>query len=243
MHILKLNAIDSTNTYLKELMLLKTLDDFTVVVTDKQLKGKGQMGAKWHSETGKNLTFSVLKKINNITVDNQFLLNICVSMAIFNCLKNIGVPNLSVKWPNDILSGTTKICGILIENILLGNQIRESAIGIGLNVNQLSFNNLTNVSSLKLLLGKTFALDELLHDIIKNLEMVFLSIENNNGSLLWRTYENVLFRKDKPSTFKNVKGEVFMGFIRRVSPHGRLVVELEDTVLKEFDLKEIQLLY
>jgi BirA family biotin operon repressor/biotin-[acetyl-CoA-carboxylase] ligase len=52
-----------------------------------------------------------------------------------------------------------------------------------------------------------------------------------------------LFRKDKPSTFKDIKGKVFMGFIRRVSSQGRLVVELEDTILKEFDLKEIQLLY
>ncbi len=243
MHILKLNAIDSTNTYLKELMLSKTLDDLTVVVTDEQLKGKGQMSAKWQSEAGKNLTFSVLKKTKNIAVDNRFLLNICVSMAIYNCLKNINVPNLSVKWPNDILSGTNKICGILIENVLLGNQIRESVIGIGLNVNQLSFDNLTNVSSLKLLLGKTFVLDELLHDIIKNLEMAFLSIENENASLLWRAYENVLFRKDKPSTFKDIKGEVFMGFVRRVSPQGRLVVELEDDVKREFDLKEIRLLY
>ncbi|VAW16505.1 Biotin--protein ligase [hydrothermal vent metagenome] len=243
MHILKLNAIDSTNMYLKELMLSKTLDDFTVVVTDKQLKGKGQMGAKWQSEMGKNLTFSILKKIKNIAVDNQFLLNICVSMAVFNSLKNMSVPNLSVKWPNDILSGSSKICGILIENVLLGNQIQESVIGIGLNVNQLSFNNLTNVSSLKLLLGKTFALDELLHDIIKNLEMVFLSIENKNDSFLWRAYENVLFRKDKPSTFKDGKGKFFMGFIRRVSPQGRLVVELEGAVMKEFDLKEIKLLY
>jgi BirA family biotin operon repressor/biotin-[acetyl-CoA-carboxylase] ligase len=243
MHILKLNAIDSTNMYLKELMLSKTLDDFTVVVTDKQLKGKGQMGAKWQSEASKNLTFSVLKKIKNIVVDNQFLLNICVSMAVFNSLKSISVPNLSVKWPNDILSGSSKICGILIENVLLGNQIQESVIGIGLNVNQLSFNNLTNVSSLKLLLGKTFSLEELLLDIVKNLEIVFLSIENENDSLLWRTYENVLFRKDKPSTFKDGKGKFFMGFIRRVSPQGRLVVELEDAVMKEFDLKKIKLLY
>jgi len=201
------------------------------------------MGAKWESESGKNLTISVLKKFNQLLITNQFLLNICVSLAVLNTLKELSVPDLKVKWPNDILSGSSKICGILIENMLVGTQIQTAVIGIGLNVNQQSFNTLSNVSSLKLLLGRTLNLDELLHKVLENLKISFLRLEQSPNDALWKDYENQLFRKDKPSTFKDGEGVIFMGFIRRISPQGRLIVELEDAVLKEFDLKEIKLQY
>lgn len=243
MHILKLNAIDSTNQYLKELSLSKAIEDFTVVWAHEQQKGKGQMGAKWASEPGKNLTFSVLKRFNNFDIEQQFFLNIGVSLAILDVLKRLSIPDLSVKWPNDILSGTTKICGILIENTLIGNQIQASIIGIGLNVNQLTFNKLTNVSSLKLLSGQTLNLEELLKSILLDLKDKFLELESHKKEAMWDAYEKNLFRKDKPSTFTDKTGQIFMGFIRKVSKRGKLVVELEDAVLKEFDLKEIKLLY
>jgi BirA family biotin operon repressor/biotin-[acetyl-CoA-carboxylase] ligase len=243
MLIVKLDATDSTNQYLKELIFSKEVEDFTVVVANKQLNGRGQMGAKWEAEEGKNLTVSILKKNKNLVITNQFLLNICTSLALLETLKSLSVADLSVKWPNDILSGNLKICGILIENILSGNQIQDSILGIGLNVNQLTFNNISSVSSLKLLLGKTLNLDELLYKIIENLKVFFSELEKENFEYLWKAYESSLFRKDKPSTFKNIKGDLFMGFIRKISPQGKLVVELEDAVLKEFDLKEIKLLY
>lgn len=243
MLIIKLDATDSTNQYLKELLLSKEVEDFTVVTAKKQLQGRGQMGAKWESESGKNLTVSILKKFDQFPISNQFLLNICVSLAVLGTLKGLSVPNLSVKWPNDILSGTSKICGILIENMLVGTQIQTSILGIGLNVNQQTFNTLSNASSLKLLLGRTLNLDELLHKILERLKANFLKLEENTNKELWEVYESNLFRKDKPSTFKDVKGDVFMGFIRTISPQGKLVVELEDAILREFDLKEIQLMY
>lgn len=243
MLLVKLDATDSTNQYLKELLLSKELDDFTVVSTKKQLKGKGQMGAVWESEPGKNLTISILKKFDDFSVANQFLLNICASLAILDTLESFKVPRLSVKWPNDILSGNSKICGILIENILSGYQIHASIIGIGLNINQMAFNTSSNASSLKLLLGRDFDHDTVLQLILKNLQIRFSKLIENYSNDSWKVYESHLFRKDKPSTFKSPDGKCFMGFIRNVSRDGKLVVELEDSVIKDFDLKEIQLLY
>ncbi len=243
MHLVKLDATDSTNQFLKELSLTKKLEDFTVVVTNHQVKGRGQMGSEWQSERGMNLTFSVFKKFDFFSINEQFRLNICVSLSILKLLKNLSVPDLSVKWPNDILSGTSKICGVLIENMLSGRQIKSSVIGIGLNVNQLAFNNLTNVTSLKLLLGKTFNLDDLLQQLISQIESSFSELSGITDDDLWRSYENELFRKNKPSTFKLESGEIFMGFIRKISPNGKLVIELEDVVFKEFGLKEVKLLY
>ena len=148
-----------------------------------------------------------------------------------------------MKWPNDILSGTSKICGILIENMLVGTEIKTSILGIGLNVNQQTFNNLSNASSLKLLLGRTINLDEVLFKILENLKINFQKIEEKTNDELWQSYESNLFRKDKPSTFKDIDGQIFMGFIRSISPQGKLVVELEDALFNEFGLKEIQLMY
>lgn len=243
MQLIKLSATDSTNAYLKDLMSNNNLGDFTVVMAHTQLKGRGQMGTQWLSEPGKNLTFSVLVKAQDIKVSDQFLLNIFVSLAIYETLSQLQVPDLKIKWPNDIMSGHSKICGILIENMLSGQHIQASIIGIGLNVNQITFNNLPNVSSLKLLLGKTLNLEELLFNIIGNLKSLFgKSVESDRKSL-FKMYEARLFRKDKPSTFSNQKDERFMGFIKGVSGEGRLKVLLEDDVLKEFNLKEVKLLF
>lgn len=243
MQIIKLNATNSTSTYLKNLISGDLLEDFTVVVAQKQLEGRGQMGTTWVSEEGKNLTFSLLKKVDALPVMEQFVLNIIVSLAIYDALNRINVPDLRIKWPNDILSGNTKICGILIENLLSGKNIQSSVVGIGLNVNQMQFGGLPNVSSLKSILGKTFDLDELLVSIIESMKNRFMASEGKSIAQLKIEYEKVLFRKDKPSTFKNQKDEMFMGFIRGISQEGKLLVTLEDDVLKEFDLKEIKLLY
>lgn len=243
MQIIKLSATDSTNAHLKNLMLLNDLDDLTVVTTVNQTAGRGQMGAKWDAEPGKNLTFSILKKTNGLTIENQFRLNICISLAVVTSLKEILVPDITIKWPNDILSGTSKICGILIENILSGQKIQASVIGIGLNVNQSQFNNLSNASSLKLLLGRTFNLEELLDHILRNIEHNLKAVAHSFDNRLWNVYESFLFRKNKPSTFRNQGNEIFMGFIRGVSSEGKLIVALEDNVITEFDLKEVQLMY
>ena len=243
MQIIKLNATDSTNLYLKDLMNIKSLEDYTVVVAEKQTSGRGQMGTRWESKPYKNLTFSILRKIDSEKVINPFMLNICVSLAVYTLLNKLHLPDLKVKWPNDILSGNFKICGILIENILSGNRMVASVIGIGLNVNQIAFNNLPKVSSLKLLTGKTFNLDQLLTEFQSVLKHTFLELDEKGAVEMQKKYENVLFRKDKPSTFKDNDGNLFMGFIQGVSNEGRLVVTIEDDIKKEFDLKAISLLY
>ncbi len=241
--IIKLDATDSTNLYLRDLMRFKSLPDYTVVIAKKQTKGRGQMGTDWQSESGKNLTFSVLKRFDSMQVLNQFNLNICVSLAIYDALKELLIPNLRVKWPNDIMSGSAKICGILIENVLKGQKLQNSIIGIGLNVNQANFKGLDKVTSLKTLSGHTFDLDELLHVLMDKLKFYFQGVESKTVDQLLPAYEELLFRKDKPSTFKDSEDRIFLGFIRGVSSQGQLVLELEDRVNKEFGLKEISLLY
>ena len=243
MRIIKLNAIDSTNTYLKQISDTEVLDDYTIVTTKSQTQGRGQRGAIWNSEKAKNLTCSVFKQGLNIAADEQFYVSIVTSLAVVKTLHSFNIPKLHVKWPNDILSENKKVCGILIENVIKNNNLVESIIGIGLNVNQTQFEGLPNASSLKILTGTVFNLDELLQLIPTNLKYYFEFLNSGKIEFLKAEYEQKLFRKDKPSSFKDAKGNLFAGFIKGINSVGNLQILLEDDILMEFDLKEITLLY
>ena len=243
MEIIKLNATNSTNTYLKNLLKEKPVKDLSCIWALSQTQGRGQQGAKWISEPGKNLTFSVLKKFENLPSEYHFLLNMEVSLAIFRALKKLYIPDLAVKWANDILSSKKKICGILIENTLHKEQISSSIIGIGVNVNQVFFNDLPNVSSLQKIMGHPFDLEEVLLLICQELEISLKSLSPTRFETVLDEYHTHLFRKDKPSTFEYPNGERFMGYIRGVSHNGQLQVEQEDALMSSFSLKEIKLLY
>ena len=243
MRIIKLNAIDSTNSYLRKLCANDLVSDYTAVMAKKQTQGRGQMGTIWSSQTAKNLTFSVYKDISRYNIEYPFYISIVVSLAVLKSLQFFSVTKLSVKWPNDILSENKKLCGILIENTLKQSTFSESFIGIGLNVNQTDFKNLPQASSLKLITGAVFDLDEVAQLIIKNLIHYFEILENKDFDVLKNEYESFLFRKNKPSTFKDAEGNVFSGFIKNVSETGSLRVLVEDNIVKEFEFKTITLLY
>ncbi|MAU26199.1 MAG: biotin--[acetyl-CoA-carboxylase] ligase [Muricauda sp.] len=243
MQIIKLDATDSTNRYLKVLALENKLPDFTFVTTKDQRQGRGQMGSKWQSEPGKNLTFSVLKKFNNQPAIDNFTINMVVSLSIIDVLKTHAIEGLAIKWPNDILSGSSKIAGILIENILKGPMTEYSIIGVGLNVNQTDFGDLTRASSLKTITGHNFELDTLLQELVEAFQRRFGWMERNKTLTIRNTYEEALFRKDKPSTFEDQEGNRFVGIIRGVSSEGKLCIESETDPIRYFDLKEVSLLY
>ena len=242
MNIIKLDAIDSTNNYLKKIILNEGITDYTIVTAKFQTEGKGQLGTKWESEHSKNLICSVYKKNINIKVQDQFVISALVSLALIKTLGKVNLSNSYIKWPNDIMSDNKKICGILIENIVKENYIKDTVIGIGLNVNQTIFNNLPNAASIKNLIGTTCSIDEILKDLVKNLEYYFNKLDKSSINSIFEKYEDALFRINKPSTFKNSKGEVFSGYIKGVSRLGKLSVMLEDNLVESYDLKEISIL-
>ena len=243
MRIIKLNATNSTNTYLKELSGKERVFDYTVVQTEFQTQGRGQMGTTWSANSGENLMFSVFKEVSFLKFDQHFCISMVTALAIVKTLKSFNVPKLSIKWPNDILSESKKICGVLIENSIKQNQFKDSIIGIGINVNQTHFENLPKASSLRIITGKTFHFDELLISLIEHLKYYFSFLEAHKFEEIKEEYESYLFRKNKPSTFKDEEGNMFSGFIESVSQSGNLQIRLEDAILKAYDLKEITLLY
>ena len=243
MQIIKLDATDSTNSYLRKLYNESGVIDYTVISAKFQTEGRGQMGTLWNSESSKNLTISVFKDVSALFIEHPFYISIATSLAIIRTLQSFSIPRLSIKWPNDILSEDNKVCGILIENVIKQNSLKASIIGIGLNVNQTTFLNLPKASSLKLLSGNNFNLDEVLFTVIKFLKYYFMLLRNEEYDFVKNEYESYLFRKNKPSTFRNAEGLMFTGIIKNISEAGSLQVLLEDDIIKEFELKEIALLF
>jgi BirA family biotin operon repressor/biotin-[acetyl-CoA-carboxylase] ligase len=242
MIIIKLNATNSTNDYLKNLMRKQFVDNFTIVVTNNQEKGRGQRDAEWHSEAGKNLTFSVLVRDLIMNPTDLFTLNIAVALSVFETLNQLTSKKCAVKWPNDIMADNKKIAGILIENAIQQNGEIYSVIGIGLNVNQINFNSINNVTSLKLLESLDFNLDYVLNSLLENLKQN-ISLVRNKSDLLWKKYLENLFKKEIPTTFEDENQQKFMGIIKGVSSVGQLQVLLEDDSIKNYGVKEIKMLY
>ena len=241
MRIIKINATNSTNSFLKELAQNSSLDEITVAVTNNQTSGRGQMNNSWISEPYKNLTFSLFTTLKKVKVEHQAYLNFAVSLAIYDVLLEYDVPNLYIKWPNDIMSGKKKICGILIENTFSHSRIKNTIIGIGLNVNQEKFHkNLTNASSLKIILKKSIELEALMNTIINHINLKISCVELKNFNQIYNRYHQALYNKGIPTAFLNQKtNQLFMGIINGVSSKGNLQIRLEDDSICEFGLKEI----
>ncbi|MFP9117861.1 biotin--[acetyl-CoA-carboxylase] ligase [Flavobacterium sp. RNTU_13] len=241
MNIIKLSAINSTNDYLKQLVLNTNAENFTVVVAEHQTQGRGQMGAEWKVESGKNLTFSVLLKQETFNVSGIFTLNVAVALSVAQAVIATGIPSVSIKWPNDILAGNKKMGGILIENSIKSDGSFYAIIGIGLNVNQADFTGLPKATSMYAETQREFDKDEVLNTILDALQSNLLILQSN-PELLWERYHTLLFKKGVPMPFE--KGERrFMGIIQKVTDSGMLQVLLEDDSLAEYGIKEVQLLY
>lgn len=242
MKIIKLNAIDSTNTYLKNLSKNVVLDDSIVVLTGHQTEGRGQMGAKWQSKTGQSLTFSVFKRFKDLSIQEQSMITFAVSLGIKNGLEGLGIPALHIKWPNDIMSYGKKLCGILIENQLEGEKLATSIIGIGVNVNETEFIDLPQATSMRLSTGQLYELDEVFQLIVKEVLNQLEAIEKDNFSNLKKTYEASLFRINMVSSFQQPDGTIFNGIIKGVSDSGELIIQDENDKLLNFELKQLKLL-
>jgi len=243
MKLIKLNAIDSTNTFLKQLATSEVVENFTVVSAEHQTNGKGQRGSEWLIESGKNLTFSVLyTKIPNLQI-NLFTLNVIVALSVVEGLQNVSSKEFKIKWPNDILAENKKIAGILIENSIKSQTEVQSIIGIGINVNQENFENLPQASSLCLLEQQFFDKDLLLKNVVNQLENNLEQLNQLSEAYFWEKYHNYLFKKNIVSTFEDSNGNRFVGKIIKVTSEGKLKVQLENDSEIDFDIKEVKMLY
>lgn len=131
--VIHLKTVDSTNDYAFGLAA-RGASEGTIVIADEQTKGKGRLQRVWHSPPGRNLYTSVVLR-PPLSPAIAPCMTLMAGVAVADCLEACGVRALSLKWPNDVLVGGRKVCGILTEMKVLGNQVDFIIVGIGLNVN------------------------------------------------------------------------------------------------------------
>ena len=222
--IIKLNAIPSTNNFLKERYQKGECVDGDLVWAKEQTKGRGQRERKWISTAENSLTFSVYRSYTNFNSRNTFMVSAAVALGIINALKVIGIPDLKIKWPNDILSCNKKVAGILIENIFKNSQLKASIIGIGLNVNQLHFLDLPHAGSLASVTGKKWILEDVFNSLKEALESKLFSINTVSKEYWIAEYSNLLWKKDEVALFER-NGTSFKAISKGLSPEGFLLLE------------------
>lgn len=262
MSITWLDVVDSTNDEAKRQIL--SLNHLSVISAVHQTAGRGQRGNTWSSESGMNLTFSIVIKYGPegygyLAAADQFTISKIASLAVIEFLKTYSI-DAKIKWPNDIYVNDKKIAGILIEHAMQGERMAYSIIGIGLNTNQISFDsNLFNPTSIRLEHPNLNCLN--LHLALEGFIKIFKDItEHQTLFEVDRLYHSNLWRLDTECTFVDftnlpkghhegpilpLSGEIpspiaFSGIIRGVSRMGELIVkDLHSSKIHKYNFKEI----
>ena len=227
----------STNSWAAQCLDPKKAPDGTVVITDHQYQGRGQRSRVWYSEPHKNLTFSVILYPTFLVPQQSFALNIIVTLAIQQVLSSYIPHGLCIKWPNDIYYQDQKLGGVLIENTLLKRILKTSIIGIGLNVNQLSF-PLPKPTSLSLICQRPFSLQQLLEQLLVSLESNYLQLQKQGITALREAYLQNMHWLHEVHTFQDAD-HIFRGTIQGINGIGQLVVEHMDNTLKCYNVQEL----
>lgn len=219
-----LAVVHSTNLYAMNQVKNGKSADGSVYATHVQTQGRGQTGNKWLTRHRQNLTFSVVYEPLFLAATEQFYLNMAVCIAISNFLKKELNINAQVKWPNDIYVDYEKIAGILIENTLRGSNLSHTVIGVGLNVNQEVFDEeVKNPTSVKLLTGVDYVLEDLLERFLPFMEAEYLLLKARRFEDLYQRYiSNLLFYMEERVFTAN--NEAFMGTITGINADGRLII-------------------
>lgn len=244
LNYLLLEEVDSTNSYVSAHS--GELDDMTMVIAGRQTAGRGQRGNSWESQPGMNLTFTLFHTPNGMKARDQFSISEAVALAMADTLREYGI-DAKVKWPNDIYVDDFKICGILIENTLLGDVICNTRIGAGLNVNQLEFlSDAPNPVSMACLTGESYDISRVAASAGMHLEQRLAMVDTSMGrDALHHEFMRRLWRGDgaEHPFRRRSDGEVFPGVIKNVSPAGP--IEILDTATgctSIFAFKEVEFL-
>ena len=237
--IIKVNATRSTNDRVKMLIKSKKIESGDIIVAKYQYGGRGQHVNKWYSSYGKNLLCSMLYRPLDLNVNQVFSINQVVSLAVLKTIRKFNKEKCLIKWPNDILSVNKKISGILVENSLSLNQVNYSIIGVGININQVSFKKLPNATSLKKISNSDIIIQEVLNELIENYRFFFSRI--NELKYINEEYNKNIFGKDGCKIVVN--GRRQNGKIINISNNGIVKLNLYSKGIQEFDPRKIKILY
>ena len=185
----------------------------TVLLAEKQTRGKGRKDRIWYSAKEQNLTFSILLNSKKYLSGNSNLINFGTSLAVALSIENLFQLRVNLKWPNDVLINGKKAAGILLETSSRGNKLEKIVIGVGLNVNQTFFQGIFNSqpTSIKAELNQIVEREKILAEILNNFEEILEKVENDRKWILndWRAHCNLIGDKISVTEGDMVKYGIF----------------------------------
>lgn len=240
-NLIVLEEVTSTNDYLRELLSnIKPLPEGTAIMAIHQANGKGQRGSSWLSKPAEILALSFALYPRNLSVQQSFNLNMLVCLGIQRWASTL-LPDVTVKWPNDIYINGKKLGGVLIENQLSGNRIRSSVIGIGINIKQQYFPTAIQDKATSLYLEEPAASTQSLEhyglSLLSTIMALYADTDLQDTQQLLDAYNERLFKKGIPAPYK-INKKTVQGIIQGVESDGRLNVLIHNKP-QLFDLKEI----
>ena len=189
MKYLYLPRVSSTNTYLKS--NYPKLDNWTILRSDYQEKGRGRLNHVWKSHKGENLLCSILIKDEKVFKEHESLC-LLVGVSVYRLLKDLGIKNIKIKLPNDVYVNNKKICGILIETKFIANKLKALVIGIGLNLNQKSFPKTLNATSTYIINKKEVNINKTLKRLVTIIQEELKKVTEGYYSKLLKQYKNII---------------------------------------------------
>jgi BirA family biotin operon repressor/biotin-[acetyl-CoA-carboxylase] ligase len=240
--VFRFQSLDSTNSKLHEFMAHKDLAEFSAVIASHQTAGRGQIGNSWESEKDQNLTFSIVLYPHFLKIQKQFRITQMITTAITDVLIDI-IPDISIKWPNDIYAGNKKIAGILIENSLSGATISSTIVGVGLNVNQEVFiSDAPNPVSMRMLTQTTFDLDALFMQIRQAMIFRYIQWLEHGIRSIKKDYFKRLYRNEGFFEYRDENGS-FMAKIDNIQDSGHLLLTDASGKPRIYAFKEVSFVH
>ncbi|MDD6744262.1 MAG: biotin--[acetyl-CoA-carboxylase] ligase [Roseburia porci] len=219
------DVTDSTNIRAKELAE-EGHPSGTLVVADRQESGRGRRGRSWDSPSGTGIFMTLLLK-PEMNPNHASMLTLVAAMAVARAISKCADTEALIKWPNDIVIGEKKICGILTEMSAQFDFINHIVIGIGINVHNEHFPEeiVETASSILLQTGKRIRRAELIEQILEQFEhyyAIFMETEDLSG--LVKEYNSILVNMNKSVRVLDPK-EPFEGKAMGITKKGELIVD------------------
>lgn len=234
---IRLDEVDSTNTYLRHLEHLPDAD-VVVVTAYHQTAGRGMGSNRWESEDGKNLLFSLMVRPEGVPVARQFVLSMAEALAVKVALDPL-TDGLSLKWPNDVYWHDRKISGTLIETSISGKFVKDCIFGTGININQQEFrSDAPNPVSLRQITGRDTDIDMVFDKVLEAFEGYYSMVLAGEYDRVAALYHDVLYRRTGMHAYSDGDGQ-FMASVVRVDHDGRLVLRDEAGRERKYAFKEV----
>ncbi len=226
--LLHFPELPSTNTYLKEKGAVGEREGL-VVLADTQTAGSGRFERSWHSPPG-GLYFSILLRPMTISAVEAPLITLTAGVAVAKVLQTALGIQAKLKWPNDVLVENRKICGILAESTLIGEDIEYVVLGIGVNANtqlkEMPSDLQNSATTLQHVLDRPVDLPRLFGYLLGQLEFWYLRLREQGFAAISRTYRRLCTQLGQSVTV-TIGNERITGVAKDIGRDGSLLVHTD----------------